>query len=421
MKVKLDYGEKKKELEIPDRNLANFFTLKLTGQKASTKFFEQVLEKASPKLEGIIPDKSICVILDDSTRIQPRKEILHPLCKRLKKAHFIQFIIATGTHKPEYNLELYELIKNIVKEHLVNFDISINDSTNDNEFEYVGNTQRNTEVFVNKKALAADIFVVVSGMKPHYFAGYSNPIKNFLPGICSFETIRQNHCTLIVEENSTYGMHPWHPLPQRRRNPLVMDMLEGMNAIVKDKYVFALAFVGNKEIIWAKAGEVKGVTQEGIKIVDKYMSFNASQTKYLIVSPGKGEDRTFYVGQRALELTKQLVTKDTEVLWIAELSEGIHHDKSLLHLLKRDYTYIQDKIKEKDAEFGLYKAFRFKSYLQRINKVYIHSEYNHKDLEDIGVIPVDSPQQVIDNWINKDMSAKILILNKANKLALYKK
>jgi nickel-dependent lactate racemase len=258
-------------------------------------------------------------------------------------------------------------------------------------------------------------------MKPHYFAGYSNPIKNFFPGICSFETIRQNHCALIVDENSTYGVHPWHPLPQRRQNPLVMDMLEGMEAIVNDRYVFTLAFVGNKEIIWAQAGEVKEVTQEGIKIVDKYMSFHARQTKYLIISPGKGEDKTFYVGQRALELTKQLVTKNTEVLWIAELSEGIHHDKSLLPILKKDYTYIQNKIKEKDAEFGLYKAFRFKNYLQRINKVYIHSEYNHKDLQDIGAIPVDDPQKVIDNWINKDAAAKILILNKANKLALYKK
>jgi len=125
-------------------------------------------------------------------------------------------------------------------------------------------------------------------------------------------------------------MYPWHPSPYRRQNPLVIDMLEGMEAIVKNRYVFALAFVGNKEIVWTKAGAVKEVTQEGIKVVDKYMSFNASTTKYLVISPGKGEDKTFYVAQRALELTKQLVMKNTEVLWIAQLSEGIHHDKSLL-------------------------------------------------------------------------------------------
>lgn len=137
---------------------------------------------------------------------------------------------------------------------------------------------------------------------------------------------------MIVEEDSTYGMYPWHPSPYRRQNPLVIDMLEGMEAIVKNRYVFALAFVGNKEIVWTNAGAVKEVTQEGIKVVDKYMSFNASTTKYLVISPGKGEDKTFYVAQRALELTKQLVMKNTEVLWIAQLSEGIHHDLSLIHI-----------------------------------------------------------------------------------------
>lgn len=57
-------------------------------------------------------------------------------------------------------------------------------------------------------------------------------------------------------------------------------------------------------------------------------------------------------------------------------------------------------------------------FLQRIN--YIHSEYNHRYLQDIGAIPTDDPQKVIDNWLKKDTIAKILVLNKANKLALYK-
>jgi len=419
MKIKLDYGEEKKEFKIPKKNLSNFFTLELTGQKASTGVFEQALENSIPKLEDIVANKKVCVILDDSTRLQPRKEILHPLCRRLKKAHFLQFIIATGTHKPEYNTRLEDFIKEIVQVHLLNFDISINASTKGDEFEYVGTTMRKTEVFVNKKALSSDIFVVVSGMRPHYFGGYSNPIKNFMPGICSFETIRQNHCALIVEENSTYGRHPWHPVAQKRQNPISEDMLEGMKLILRERYAFALVFVGSNEIVWAKAGEVEEVTQEGIKVVDKYMTFKAKTTKYLVVSPGKGEDKSFYVAQRALELTKQLVTKETEVLWIAKLSEGIHYERELLPLLKKDYDYIYHHIKKPEANFGLYKAFRFKNYLQRINKVYGYCHYNHKDLQEIGVIPIDDPQQIIDNWLKKDPQAQILFVNKANKLAGY--
>ncbi|MEW6609265.1 MAG: hypothetical protein AB1414_17785 [bacterium] len=43
MKIKLDYGQGKKELNIPDKNLANFFTLELTGEKSCAQVFDQVL------------------------------------------------------------------------------------------------------------------------------------------------------------------------------------------------------------------------------------------------------------------------------------------------------------------------------------------------------------------------------------------
>ncbi|MEW6620511.1 MAG: lactate racemase domain-containing protein [bacterium] len=418
MKVNLDYGEKEMGLFISDTNLANFFSLKISGEKASFETFERALKAATPKLEDIVSEKRVCIILDDSTRKQPREQILKPLCERLKKAHFIQVLIATGTHKPLHNLELCEFIRGIVNSYSLNFDIAINESTNNDEFEYIGTTWRKTEVFVNKKAMSCDMFIVVSGMKPHYFGGYSNPVKNFLPGICSFETIRQNHCALIVEEDSIYGRHPWHPLPQKRQNPIAEDMLEGMELIIKNRYVFALAFVGNEEIIWAKAGEVKEVTCEGIKIIDKSMSFTTNPTKYLIVSPGKDEDKTFYVAQRSLELTKQVVNRETEVLWLANIQGGIHDDPKLLPILKQNYENIASKIKEKDADFGLYKAFRFKNYLQRVSKVFVYSEYNHQDLQEIGTLPIDDPQRIIDNWLEKDPAAKILVINNANKLAV---
>ena len=46
-------------------------------------------------------------------------------------------------------------------------------------------------------------------MKTHYFAGYSNPIKNFVPGICAFETTEKNH-SLALHPHSSFGLHPWH-------------------------------------------------------------------------------------------------------------------------------------------------------------------------------------------------------------------
>ena len=76
----------------------------------------------------------------------------------------------------------------------------------------VGRTSRGTQVLVNVLADEADVFLVVSDVKVHYFAGYSNPVKNFLPGISAFRTVEQNHSLALLEE-STHGLHPWHPDP----------------------------------------------------------------------------------------------------------------------------------------------------------------------------------------------------------------
>jgi len=52
-------------------------------------------------------------------------------------------------------------------------------------------TGSRTEVLFNALADDVDYFVVLSDVKVHYFAGYSNPVKNFVPGICTYGTAEQ--------------------------------------------------------------------------------------------------------------------------------------------------------------------------------------------------------------------------------------
>ena len=66
-------------------------------------------------------------------------------------------------------------------------------------------------IYINDESKDIDVFVTHSDMKNHYFAGYSNALKNFMPGICKYETIERNHA-LALKDNSTFGHHPLHPL-----------------------------------------------------------------------------------------------------------------------------------------------------------------------------------------------------------------
>ena len=84
---------------------------------------------------------------------------------------------------------------------------------------------RGTPIELSAAANDCDCFVVNSDMKPHYFAGYSNALKFFLPGVTSFAAVEANHA-LALAEGACAAHHAVHPDAGRRNNPLSADMLE---------------------------------------------------------------------------------------------------------------------------------------------------------------------------------------------------
>ena len=105
-----------------------------------------------------------------------------------------------------------------------------------------GRTSRGTPVEVDAETEGMDAFLAVSDVKHHYFAGYSNPVKSFLPGLCSFETARANH-SLALDPGAAFGHHPWHPEAARQDNPLAEDLVEGMQLILGERPAYAVATV----------------------------------------------------------------------------------------------------------------------------------------------------------------------------------
>ncbi|MGQ9609613.1 MAG: lactate racemase domain-containing protein [bacterium] len=429
-KIHISYGNEKKEISIPDSNLAGFLKPSLPVKRIKPEdAFNSALNEpiGNVKLEDITRGKKVCVTIEDYTRSEPHKEIVLSISRRLTEASSIQYIIVTGTHNPldERNLRIKSVIEDIASNLGLRFDIAINDARDSEQFEYIGTTKRRTKVLVNKKALDADVYISGADMKPHYFAGYSAANKHFLPGICAFETIRQNHCGLIKDEMSNYGRHPWHYNEKRQNNPLVDDMIEAMQLILKGKPAFTLAMITDGDVLWCKAGLIEQVTREGIKRADEIFSFTIEPVKYLVVSPGGSpEDNYLYSGQRALELTSEAVIHGGEVLWISKCALGIHtgvnqqeiDDFYNAELL--DFDSLTSELDKPDVKFHVYKAYRFKRLLKKIH-VYGYSSLDRSVLSAINIEPVNDPQDAINKWLANDLNAKILVIDKANKMAIF--
>jgi nickel-dependent lactate racemase len=426
MNVDIHYGNGLISIEIPENNVERIIRpWQDEEQKDNVTVLQEAL--AGTQVETFIETiagKRLCVLLDDGTRGEPFEDIFKQLFAVLLSCSFVRFLICTGTHEPvtPQNNRISRQIENATaKAGIGNFEIHAHDCEKA-EFVNAGTTSRGTEIIYNALIDDADAFLVLSDVKVHYFAGYSNPIKNFVPGICAFRTAEQNH-SMALDEKSTFGIHPWQPEADRRNNPLACDQLEGLQRIVKGRPIFTLAAITTSGLIrWAKFGPIQSVAAEAIAAVDKRNTHTVSPVEWLIVSPGGlPNDIDLYIAQRALELTKSAVTGGGEILFLTACPNGVGEAKTMENFYNRLTMPIDEIFKSIESRYKLYshKPYKFARLIQRLRRINIYSQIPDDIIRAAHLFPVHNPQAVVNNWLAKEPNARITVVDGANKIALY--
>ena len=427
MKVNLHYGKGIVSLQIPEENLEQMLEpWQDNGGANNVTLLQQAMAGGDvERFKNEIAGKRLCVLLDDGTRDNPFEDIFRQLFGALRKSSFVRFLICTGTHDPDTpeDKRIAEQIRqNAEKAGISNFEIHAHDCERDPSVD-AGSTSRGTRILYNALTDDAEIFLVLSDVKVHYFAGYSNPVKNFLPGICAFETAEQNH-SLALDENSTFGLHPWCRDESRRANPLAEDQLEGMRLIAKERPIYTLITITtSRQIRWARFGPVEQVTTEAFAAVDQKNTHTVTPCGRLIVSPGGlPNDIDLYIAQRALELTKNAVSDNGEVLFLAACPKGIGEEKTLENFYDRLTLPIDEVLQSIESEYKLYshKPYKFAQMIRRLRRIWMYSEIPDNLVEAAHLYPTHDPQSVIDGWLTEQPDVKITIVDGANKIALYK-
>jgi nickel-dependent lactate racemase len=456
MRITLHYNTAKVPVEVPEDNLAGLIVPRQEqADKARNTqiLFETLQTPRFPEFQTTIQERRLCVLLADATRDLPTADCLNAIAPQLKSCSAVQFILCTGTHtaQTKENLSLCRLVQKICDESgLCNFEVLIHDCQTARLLD-AGLTSRGTHVRYNTAARDADVFLVFSDIKPHYFAGYSNPVKNFVPGICDYETARGNH-SLTLDAASTFCAHPWHSNPAQQNQPLAADQVEAMEKITKGRLVYALTTISSHQAIqWAAFGPIRDVCQKAFTQADQWNLHIVKPVERLIISPGGfPNDMDLYIAQRALELTEQAVLNGGEILFVSACQHGIGPEKSLEHFwnlliqpfdkiyeeLGQEARSVSDGIKDKtktearSASDGIYssarqkyklfshKPYHFARLIQRLRKLWVYSELPDDQIVAAHMTPADSPQEVIDGWLKENPAVKILIIDGANKLAL---
>ncbi|MDD5459228.1 MAG: lactate racemase domain-containing protein [Phycisphaerae bacterium] len=427
MDVELHYGDKFIPLQIPDKNLAAFVQpWKQQAQSSNESVIKDALAVSVYKdFAEKVAGRVVCVLFSDITRDMPAGDLYPRLFPSLGKAKKVLFVMATGTHSPDAggNEMIIRSIAANAQKAALNFDIHLHDCRNA-EFADAGVTSRGTPVKYNNVIDSADLFLVLSDVKVHYFAGYSNPIKYFLPGICSYETTEHNH-SFAFDNNSTFGLHPWHSNPSRCKNPLAADQLEGMDMIVKTRPVYAFVTISsNGAIQWAAFGVAKEVSSQAFDITDSQNSHTIVKTPYLIVSPGGlPNDIDLYISQRALELTQNAVEDGGQILFISACPRGVGEPETMENFQNILTQPMDEILRLPEQKYVLFshKPYKLACLITRLKSILMYSDIPAEQIKAMHLEPAYNPQRVIDGWLNKDPNCRINVVDGANKLALFAK
>ncbi|MCX7918324.1 MAG: lactate racemase domain-containing protein [bacterium] len=425
---KLAYGSSSITIHIPEQNVAGYYSpLSVKTEPDTKQAITQAIRATKLSVSSLVNGKRICLLIADGTRSEPHQELIEVIVPFLKSAKEVTFFITTGSHdiKMDKTRQIARWIdENSKQVGLASYTIRLNDCFDREAFVNLGTTSRGTPILVNQAILNAEVYLVIADCKYHYFAGYSNYLKHFIPGACAFETIEKNH-RLALDELSTFGRHPWHPDPNRRIQPLAEDMLEIVNRIISpEQPVFNLTIVtANNRIVWAKAGNPQEVSSAAFTFIDQTMSFAVEPVKYLVVTPGpKPEGDQLYDAQRGLELTKQAIIPGGEILWLVPCDLGIAPNQNAYHHFYELLAQSEepDEVMENIASgYKLYshKAYKFAQLLNKVN-ILVYTELAEETVTKIHMKKITDPQAVIDRWLADDPNAKIIVVDGANKTVL---
>jgi len=424
MKVPLHFGEGVIELDIPKGNLTEILQPgKPDRGVIDTDVLTDAVKQGQTGLIEQISGYSVGVLLPDGTRDLPLQDILPLLLPLLRDAQKVLFFICTGSHDSQTpsNSRIVSTIQTqVAGAGIVEYEVVSHDCQK-SPVSRSGVTRQGNEVLYNSRLDEVDVFVALSDVKHHYFAGYSNPIKNIVPGLCAFKTIEQNH-SLTFNDQSQAGIHPWHPNLSQRDNPLATDQFEAMLSIVRGRSVWALAIISHSGVIqWADFGLAADVSSRAFQQADDWNMHTVKPVEYMIVSPGGlPHDVDLYIAQRALELTASVVRDGGRILFLASCPGGIGSERTREHFEKKLMSSPEVILGQTRKEYHLFehKPYRFAKLIQRLDTLWVYTQMAPSVVRNIHAEPCIDPQAVVSSWLADKPYAKILVVDGANKLLL---
>ena len=347
----------------------------------------------SPRLRELARGKSkVVLVTSDHTRAVPSKITLPILLEEIRAGNpsaDITILIATGLHRATTEEEQRRMFGDIIVDHEK---IAVNNAFDPEQFVRLCTLPSGAEFCVNRIAAECDLLVTEGFIEPHFFAGFSGGRKSILPGICSQETVNENHSYRAISS-------PYALTGVLEHNPIHEDMVAAARA-VHTEFIFNVALDGEKKIIAAWAGDLEQAHAAGVSFIRKLSQCPAVTGDIVLTSNGGYPlDQNLYQSPKAVATAEACAGEDGVIIICASCVDGMggtHFEELITMGTPEEIDGYLSRIPPKQTIPEQWCAQIYSRILKKHKVIVVTTFLDHDMVRKANMIPASSPDEAME-------------------------
>ena len=384
-------------LHVDEANLKAVVTAKMHEYKADKSEEQLVLDAlehpiGTPRLRELAKGKKkVVLVTSDHTRAVPSKITLPILLAEIRAGSpdaDITILIATGLHRATTEDEQRHMFGDAIVD---NEKIAINNAFDPSQFVHMCTLPSGADFNVNRLAVECDLLVTEGFIEPHFFAGFSGGRKSILPGICSQETVNENHSYKAIAS-------PYSNTGILEHNPIHEDMLYAARK-VNVQFIFNVALDGAKKIVAAWAGDLEQAHAEGVAFIRKWSQCPIVTGDIVVTSNGGYPlDQNLYQSPKAVATAEACAGEDGVIIMCCSCADGMGgtHFEKLITLGSVDEidSYLA-KIPPKETIPEQWCPQIYARILKKHPVILVTTYLDHDEVRRANMIPASTPDEAL--------------------------
>lgn len=411
--IKIPYYTSTLDLHVAEENLKQVITAKMHEYdpgKSEKELIHEALEHpiGTPRLRELAKGKhKVVLVTSDHTRAVPSKLTLPILLAEIREGNpdvDITILIATGLHRPTTEEEQRRMFGDGIVDHEK---IAINDAFDPSQFVHVCTLPSGADFHVNKLATECDLLVTEGFIEPHFFAGFSGGRKSILPGICSQETVNENHSYKAISS-------PYANTGVLEHNPIHEDMVCAARA-VNVQFIFNVALNGEKKVIAAWAGDLEQAHAAGVAFIREWSQCPGITGDIVVTSNGGYPlDQNLYQSPKAVATAEACAGEDGVIIMCCSCADGMggtHFAKLIKMGTVDEIDGYLSKIPPKETIPEQWCPQIYARILKKHPVILVTTYLDHEEVRRANMIPASTPDEALEiAYQMKGRDAQVVVI-----------